>query len=77
MGSALFALFPGVIRVPVMGSAPFALLSSVVRAPVFGRAYSGAPTLFHAALYEILRKLENEGLKYLASREPFHFQNAE
>jgi hypothetical protein len=31
-----------------MGSAPFALFPRVIRAPVFGRAYSAAPTLFHA-----------------------------
>jgi hypothetical protein len=48
-GSALFAFFSRVIGVPVMGSAPFALLPRVVRAPVLGRAYSTAPTLFHAA----------------------------
>jgi hypothetical protein len=54
--------------VPVMRSAPFALLSSVIRTPVFGRAYSGTPTLFHAGLYEILRKLEGEGPKYFARR---------
>jgi len=65
MGSALFALFTRVIRPPVMGGAPFALLPSVIRAPVFGRAYSGASTLSHADLYEVLRKLEGEGLKYL------------
>jgi hypothetical protein len=31
--------------------------------PVFGRAYSAAPTLFHADLYGILRKLEGEDPK--------------
>ncbi|KAF5407116.1 MAG: hypothetical protein Udaeo2_28120 [Candidatus Udaeobacter sp.] len=53
MGSALFAFFSSVIRVPVMGSAPFALLPRVICAPVLGRAYSATPTLFHAVLYEI------------------------
>jgi hypothetical protein len=43
-----------------MSSAPFALFLRVVRAPVFGRAYSETPTLFHADLYGILRKLEGE-----------------
>src|SRR6266700_396100 len=43
-----------------MGSAPFALFLRVIRAPVFGRAYSAAPTLFHADHYGILRKLEGE-----------------
>ena len=38
-----------------MSSAPFALFPRVIRAPVFGGAYSGAPTLFHADLYGILR----------------------
>src|SRR5206468_4997627 len=65
-GSALFALFPNVIRVPVMGSAPFALFPSVIRAPVRGRAYSGTPTFFHAGLYEVLRKGEKESPKYFA-----------
>ena len=46
-----------------MGSAPFALFPRVIRPPVFGRAYSAAPTLFHADLYGILRKLEGEGPK--------------
>jgi hypothetical protein len=68
MGNALFALFPNVIGVPVMGSAPFALLPCVVRAPVFGRAYPGTPTLCHADLYEILRKLGGEGSKYFTRR---------
>jgi hypothetical protein len=36
MGSAPFAPFPRVIRVPVMSSPPFALFARVVRAPVFG-----------------------------------------
>ncbi len=68
MANTLFAFFPCVIRVPIMGSAPFALLPCVVRAPVFGRAYSGTPTLCHADLYEILRKLKGEGPKYLRER---------
>ena len=77
-GSALFAFFSRVIGVPVMGSAPFALLPRVVRAPVLGRAYSTAPTLFHAVFYKILRKLESEGPKYFARRgELFCFPNAE
>jgi len=46
-----------------MGSAPFALFQPVIHASVFGRAYSAAPTLFHADLYGILRKLEGEGPK--------------
>jgi len=46
-----------------MSSAPFALFLRVVRAPVFGRAYSETPTLFHADLYGILRKLEGEDPK--------------
>jgi hypothetical protein len=50
MGSALFTLFPRVVRVPVMSSAPFALLPRVIRAPVFGRAYSGTTTFSHADL---------------------------
>src|SRR6266567_1278415 len=33
-----------------MSSAPFALFPRVIHAPVFGRAYSAAPTLFHADL---------------------------
>jgi hypothetical protein len=49
-----------------MGSAPFALFPRIIRAPVFGRAYSAAPTLFHADIYGILRKLEGEGPKYVA-----------
>ena len=53
MGSALFAFFSSVIRVPVMGSAPFTLLPRVICAPVLGRTYSATPTLFHADLYEI------------------------
>jgi len=45
---------------------------------VYGRAYSAAPTLFHADLYGILRKLEGEGPKYFARRgESFRFLNAE
>jgi hypothetical protein len=51
-----------------MSSAPFALFLRVVRAPVFGRAYSATPTLFHADLYGILRKLEGEGPKYFARK---------
>ena len=51
-----------------MGSAPFALFQPVIHAPVFGRAYSAAPTLFHADLYGILRKLEGESPKYFARR---------
>jgi hypothetical protein len=78
MASVLVALFPRVIRSPVMGSAPFTLFPCVIRAPVFGRAYSVAPTLFHADLYGILRKLEGEGPKYFARRgESFLFPNAE
>ena len=46
-----------------MGSAPFALFLSVILAPVSGGAYSAAPTLFHADIYGILRKLEGEGPK--------------
>ncbi len=65
MASKLFALFPNVIRVPVMGSAPFALLPSVIRAPVRGRAYPGTPTLFHAGIYKVLRELEREVPKTL------------
>jgi len=49
-----------------MGSAPFALFPRVIRAPVFSRAYSAAPTFFHADLYGVLRKLEGEGPKYFA-----------
>ena len=64
MGGLLVALFPNVICVPVVGSAPFALFPSVIRAPVRGRAYSGTPTLLHAGLYDILRKLESGGPKY-------------
>jgi hypothetical protein len=47
-----------------MSSEQFALFLRVIRAPVFGRAYSAAPTRFHAHLYQILRKLEGEGRKY-------------
>jgi hypothetical protein len=36
----------------------------VIRAPVFGRAYSAAPTRFHAHLNQLLRKLGSEGRKY-------------
>ena len=52
MGSALFAFFSSVIRVPVMRSTPFTLLARVICAPVLGRAYSATPTLFHSGLYE-------------------------
>ena len=64
VGSALFAFFSSVIRVPVMGSAPFTLLPRVICAPVLRRAYSAAPTLFHAGLYKILRKLGGEVPKF-------------
>jgi hypothetical protein len=67
MGGALFALFPRVIRLPVMGSAPFALFPGVIRPPVFGRPYSGTPTLFHADLDGVLRKLEGEVPKYFSA----------
>jgi hypothetical protein len=61
-----------------MGSTPFALFQPVIHPPVFGRAYSAAPTLFHADLYGILRKLEGESPKYFARRgESFRFPNAE
>jgi hypothetical protein len=36
----------------------------VIRAPVFGRAYSAAPTRFHAHLNQLLRNLGGEGRKY-------------
>jgi hypothetical protein len=46
MGSALFTLFPRVVRVPVMSSAPFALLPRVIRAPVFGPSVFGDDHVF-------------------------------
>jgi hypothetical protein len=65
IGSALFAFFPGTIRLGAVRSTPFALFPRVVRTPVFGRAYSTTPTLFHAGLHEIIRKTEGEGPGYL------------
>jgi hypothetical protein len=69
-------LFSPCSREP-MGSALFALFPRVIGVPVMGRAYSGASTLSHADLYEVLRKLEGEGLKYLREGRIISLLNAE
>jgi hypothetical protein len=61
-----------------MGSAPFALFQPVIRAPVFGRAYSAAPTLFHADLSEFYGNRRAKVPNILREGgEPFRFLNAE
>ena len=44
---------------------------------IYGRANSAAPTLFHADLYGILRKLEVEGPKYFAGMRIYRQSGAD